>query len=313
MRGPNVDSIGSHTSILSSHPKHFYTCFDARPFGGMNVHAACSRCHFPLRAVRGIDENRLMFVVVLLFLGFVIPAFSAPPPHYYDSAQGKAGHDLFNALHSIISSHRVIPYSTSSFDTSDALRVLDADPANTNYVLEIYSRADSPLSAFGANTGWNREHQWCNSYGLDGVEPAYSDLFNLRASDENVNSDRANKYYDWSDSNDPSFSDPANAEAPLCTTDSDSWQPPESVRGDIARALFYMATCYTGDQPNEPHLQLTDNVSLITSANAYMGRLSTLLEWNTEDPPMTPSAFAMTASMPSTSTTEIPTWIIPSG
>ena len=60
--------------------------------------------------------------------------------------------------------------------------------------------------------------------------------------------------------------------------------PPASQRGDIARALFYMATRYTGDTNNEPVLALTDTVTLIQSTNANMGRLATLLAWHQADP-----------------------------
>jgi endonuclease I len=75
--------------------------------------------------------------------------------------------------------------------------VLDQDPANPDNVLLLYSTSAASAASFGQ--GWNREHMWCNAYGLDEVEPAYSDLFNLRACDSNVNSSRGNKFYDFSD------------------------------------------------------------------------------------------------------------------
>lgn len=212
-------------------------------------------------------------------------AVAAPPPGYYDSAQGKAGQELRDALHAIIRNHQVIPYSSSSrSDTSDALKVLDRDPGNFTNIIAIYSGASSPAADFGLTTGWNREHLWCNSYGLDDVEPSYSDLHNLRACDANVNSSRGNKYYDTTTTNSQGYAFPAHVEAPLCSADSDSWEPPLSNRGDIARALFYMATRYTGDEASEPALVLTDDASLINSASACMGRLGTLLAWHQADP-----------------------------
>src|SRR5262249_32930142 len=101
-----------------------------------------------------------------------------------------------------------------------------------------------------------------------GAEPAVSDLFNLRAVDENVNSSRGNKDFDVSDSR---YLQPASPEAPGTSTDFDSWEPPDSDKGDIARALFYMDVRYEGDTSGEPDLVLTDNVGLITSTNHYMG------------------------------------------
>ena len=209
-----------------------------------------------------------------------------PPAGYYSAAEGKRGAELRVALHAIIRNHHVIPYSSSSpNDTSDALRELDEDPANTNNVLCIYSGKSEAKSTFGISGGWNREHCWCNSYGLDGVEPAYSDLHTLRPEDSNVNSSRQNKLYDVSDTNSLGYKFPAHVEAPLASADSDSWEPPPNVRGDVARAVFYMAVRYTGDHTNEPALFPTDWTGQITSSTNLMGRLSTLLQWHRADPP----------------------------
>jgi len=208
-----------------------------------------------------------------------------PPDHYYATAEGKAGSELRQALHDIIRNHNVIPYPTiAGLDTGDALKILDQNPDDTNYVVEIYSGSNSLASALGQTDGWNREHQWPNSYGIDDGGPDYSDLHNLRVVDSNVNSSRGNKYFDFSDLDDPNYHFPAHAEAPLCSTDSDSWEPPLFDRGNIARSLFYMAIRYNGDVSNEPALVLTDDTDMIQSTNAYMGKLSTLLIWNQSDP-----------------------------
>lgn len=211
-------------------------------------------------------------------------AAAAAPTNYYAAAEGKRGVVLRAALHAIINAHTNIPYSGSGFDTSDALKVIDEDAANTNNVILIYEQRSEPKSTFALSTGWNREHLWPNSYGLDSQEPAYSDLRNLRAEDETVNSARGNKFYDISDTGSASYRNPAHVEAPLCSTDSNSWEPPASVKGDIARALFYMAVCYRGDRTNEPALFLTDATNQISTATNLMGRLTTLLRWHEEDP-----------------------------
>jgi endonuclease I len=221
---------------------------------------------------------------VLLVAGLVAMS-AAPPTTYYAPAAGKSGGELRKALHELVRSHNVIPYASSSrLDTSDALKVLDRDPLTETNVVLIYSGYTSPAAAFGLSSGWNREHQWCDSYGLDGIEPAYSDLHNLRACDANVNSSRGNKFYDTSDPGAVGYKPSAFAEAPLCSTDSDSWEAPEFDRGNIARSLFYMAIRYTGDKANEPELILTDDTELIQATNSYMGKLSTLLEWHVTDP-----------------------------
>lgn len=215
----------------------------------------------------------------------MLAARASLPPGYYTTAQSKAAEALRSALHAIIHDHRVIPYSSSTkLDTSDALRVLDEDPANTNNVWLLYAQRTEPKSTFGLTTGWNREHLWPNSYGLDDIEPAYSDLHNLRAEDAHVNSARGNKYYALSDTTSAGYRFPAHADAPLSSADSDSWSPPDLVKGDIARALFYMTIRYTGDAPNEPTLLVTDATNLISATTNLMGKFSTLIQWHFADP-----------------------------
>jgi len=209
----------------------------------------------------------------------------ADPPHgYYLSASGKTGQALRQALHNTIDDHRVIKYSSKNPDTADALAKLDADPNNPNSVILIYSRRSEPISNFGTSSGWNREHLWCNSYGIDKRGPAYSDLHNLKPADASVNSARSNKIFDISDTRDAKYQKPGHSEAKLTSEDSDSWEPPTNVRGEIARAAFYMDVRYSGDKANENDLQLTNDLSAINSDTVFFGSLDTLLEWHIADP-----------------------------
>lgn len=194
------------------------------------------------RSSRWITSQRLK--LLSLFLIFVIPVFGGPPPGYYDTAIGKSGVELRDALHEIINDHISFPYSGGATNTSDALKRLDEDPADTNNVFLLYAQRSEPKDTFGLTTGWNREHVWPNSYGLDDVRPAYTDLFNLRAEDANVNSSRGNKYYDVSDPSANGYKEPAHVEAPLTSTDFDSWEPPDGVRA-ILPASFFTWTCAT--------------------------------------------------------------------
>lgn len=194
--------------------------------------------------------------------------------------------ELRAALHAQVKGHKVIPYSSGSrFDTADALAMLDAAAGDTNLVVLTYSGLSLPVNTFGTSTGWNREHVWPNSFGLDDQEPAYSDLHNLRACDANVNSSRGNKWFDWSSATDGKVSIPAHAEAPGTSADSNSWQPRSEERGDLARALFYMDVRYEGDVVNELDLRLVEDVGLINASTNLMGRLSVLFLWNQHDPP----------------------------
>lgn len=220
---------------------------------------------------------------LIVVLGRLVAA-AGEPPGYYASAEGMSGAELRAALHGIVRGHRVIPYSSGVTNTADALKVLDEDLANTNNVLLIYSRMSEPKSDFAVTGGWNREHVWPNSYGIDSHQPAYSDLHNLHAEDSNVNGARQNKYFDVCDTNSAGYKFPAYPEAPFCSTDTDSWEPPLEVRGNVARTLFYMVVRYTGDTNTEPALFLTDATNQLGVATNLMARLTTLLHWHQADP-----------------------------
>lgn len=213
--------------------------------------------------------------------GAILSLQAAAPPGYYNAAAGLSGAALRNALHNIIDGHTAISYTNTRF----ALEDLDEDPLNTANLILLYERTSWPKAQFISTTpgGWNREHCWPNSLGIDDDLPGYSDLFNLRACGEPGNSDRANQYYDESATAGPGYEIPAGPTTPLCSEDFDSWEPPLEVKGDLACAMFYMDVRYEGGT-GEPNLILTDNVNLISTNASYMGRLAVLLIWNFLDP-----------------------------
>jgi hypothetical protein len=82
-----------------------------------------------VRPVRKCPIPSLLLVCGVLLVG-TAASRSDPPPGYYAAAEGKTGTELRQALHQVIHNDNVIPYASSSrFDTSDALRVLDQDPS----------------------------------------------------------------------------------------------------------------------------------------------------------------------------------------
>ena len=216
--------------------------------------------------------------IILTLLQITHQVYGEEPAGYYDSAHGKNGKSLREAINQIISGHNVISYSS----TDEVMSVIDADPINKNNVILIYSRRSDPTSNCCSN-GWNREHLWPNSYGIDNRGPAYSDIHALRPCDSNVNSSRGNKHFDESDPESRYYKFPSHPEAILCSSDNNSWSPPESLKGDIARAMFYMDIRYEG-KSGEPDLELTDDLAEITSSNSKMGSLKTLLIWHMLDP-----------------------------
>jgi endonuclease I len=236
----------------------------------------------PRRAVRHQRGGLWSGLLAVAWVAVPLRCAAGEPLGYYDNARGRTGTALRQALHDIIDDHTALSYAA----TRDALRAIDEDPGNPDNVILIYARESKPKADFlPAPDGWNREHLWPQSYGIDGAEPAYSDLFNLRAEDENVNADRGNLVFDESLPADGGFADAGGiAEAPLCSRDANSWEPPDIVKGDVARALFYMDVRYEGSAAGETDLQLTDDLAAVSTSAARMGRLTTLLVWDRLDP-----------------------------
>ena len=135
------------------------------------------------------------------------------------------------------------------------------------------------------------EHVWPKSLGVCYKGADFSDLHHLHPSDANVNSSRNNKYFGacglgFDKSN--SCRRPAHREAAHDTeATKTTFLPPANRRGDIARALFFMAMRYDGEgNPDGFDLELSDCPDAITSTSntRYMGYLSQLLEWHVSDP-----------------------------
>ncbi|GMH95316.1 hypothetical protein TL16_g13127 [Triparma laevis f. inornata] len=196
---------------------------------------------------------------------------------YYSSLTSSSA----SQLHTLVKdTHRqTLPYTSTATDVWDALIDLDGDGSKVDL---IYRGIKMSNSLQGDTDGWNREHLWPKSYGVGYSGSDFTDVHHLRPADWGVNAARGNKQFSacW-DSNECTI--PANYEAATDTSsDSERWMPPVAVRGDIARAMFYMAVRYDGDDdPDLKDLVLSDCPS---KDGAKLGYLSELLRWHEADP-----------------------------
>lgn len=195
---------------------------------------------------------------------------------YYSDAIGLTGSSLIFELNNIAAQgHSRMSYS----QVWDALEYTDEDPSNTNNVILIYtgrSQAKS-FSSSGNNDpdAWNREHSWPSSHGFPSTgDWGYTDIHHLRPADASVNSTRGNKDYDNGGS--------AISEASGNFTDSNSFEPRDQVKGDLARMMFYMDIRYNGSDSTG-----TDDLTLVDftgTSGANLGKVCTLLTWHINDP-----------------------------
>ena len=225
---------------------------------------------------------------ILSFLALVVagealacaPSIQQPaydPATYYASTTNLTGAPLRAALNALTRNHIVYSYSPCTWDM---LMQADEDPDNSANVIGFYTRRSIPKTNRdqGGNTPdyWNREHVWPNSHGFPSSGlAAYTDGHALRAADKSVNADRGNK--DFADGGTP------NAECTACLQTSTTWAPPDVVKGDTARMVFYMDVRYEGgDGTGVGDLTAVDR--LTSTGESALGELCDLVNWHLADP-----------------------------
>lgn len=202
------------------------------------------------------------------------------PTSYYETMEGKSGETLRTAIRDIIAGPQVRAHNYGDVETM--LKEADQNPLNSNEVWLMY--VEKGMSTYryqttASNVGsWNREHIYPQSRGgfanatsstadgfnlwlptnADDITAGHADGHHIRAEDGPENTRRSNKDYG-----------PLDYNGPAAGTQG-SW------RGDVSRALFYMACRY--------NVLTLVNGNPADTTTFQMGDLATLLEWNHTDP-----------------------------
>lgn len=193
-------------------------------------------------------------------------------------------------------------------------------PGDNPYIHALYvnRNADNQTKAWGdhsqTNYGINQEHVWPKSHGFDDDNKAVGargDLIHLWAGNGRVNGIHHNNYYYGFVDTSRSYINAGNDYSYLAGNlrgysltlggDVTVFEPQDSDKGDIARAIFYMVARYNylsgsdsdGIDAGNPNLELTNDLNgwpkngytSSTTATGKMAILSDLLEWNEIDPP----------------------------
>ncbi len=204
---------------------------------------------------------------------------------YYSNAHAaNSGNFRAELIKDISTNQKQLTYT----EVWTALTYTDQDPANPDNIILLYSGRSIAKKDNGSGNNstnqdfWNREHVWAKSHGFpDSSQRGYTDIHHLRPADVSMNSQRSDK--DFGAGGDPV------AEAPENSYTANTWEPRDTVKGDVARMLFYMDVRYdTGTDATMPDLILVDQVGTArTSLNdgkGELGKLCTLLEWHSQDP-----------------------------
>ena len=176
----------------------------------------------------------------------------------------------------ISQNHKDLSYS----EVWTALTETDEDPDNSDNVILLYRGISKPKLSNGSGDAssdpenWNREHVWAKSHGGfdNDSKSGYTDIHHLRPTDISVNSTRGNLDFD--------IGGEELGEAPGNKVDSNSFEPRDSVKGDVARMVFYMDARYEISDPNMPDLQVVESTN---TSGPELGRLCRLIEWHNAD------------------------------
>ena len=209
--------------------------------------------------------------------------------------------------------------SASNSGSNPYIHALYVDREMTNQI-RAWALSGTSTTSHGGNNEWciDREHIWAKAHGfpekVSGVETgrdagAAGDLMHLWPGDSGVNSALHNDYYyGYVDKNNADNSGykwsytKKNYNGPSSTLGGSTtvFEPQDSDKGDIARAIFYMVARYNylsgsdsdGIDVNNPNLALYQGVDdptngsyvATTSLTGKMGILTDLLAWHHADP-----------------------------
>ena len=208
---------------------------------------------------------------------------------YYQAANGKKGEALKTAMFNIIK----ISSAGWSYDgLKEAYK--STDKRSDGYLRDWYSNATSytPGSAFSGGTsaeglGYNREHLVPQSWFKE-ASPMKSDIWHVVPSDAKINNERGSvplgevgSSYSQSKNG---YSKWGMARSGLGYT-GQVFEPNDEVKGDIARAYFYMVTCY---QDQISSWTSSGKSVYVFDGNTYPGLtnwcLTMMMRWSALDP-----------------------------
>ncbi|MBR0033813.1 MAG: endonuclease [Bacilli bacterium] len=259
---------------------------------------------------------------------------------YYANANGKQGNELLKKLKEILKSgQKYYSYDSGDtiwemyeitdrdWDKSPASAISGYNSSTNKITGYSYNSSDPYIHALYINRdvtnqtkawanhnqdqwGINREHVWPKAEGFNasGAGGARGDPMHLMAGNGYANNIHSNYYYGYVKTSD-SYTDcgskysnqSGNLRGTSKTLNSGTvFEPQDSDKGDIARAIFYMVARYNylsgsdsdSINSNNPNLKLTQSLSdwessgytSTTSNPGKMGIMTDLLAWHHADP-----------------------------
>jgi len=229
--------------------------------------------------------SQLRRIVLCALIACALPAAAGIPSGYYDKANGKSGEALKTALYGIISSHTNIGYDAvwKAFKSTDLRsdgKIWDIYSNITNFTYGT----DQAGNYSAEGDCYNREHSFPQSWfkNTSRAGEMKADVFHLYPTDGYVNNRRSN--YPFGEVSSASYSS-ANSFSKVGSSSVSGYsgtvfEPNDEYKGDLARSIFYMVTCYQNVISNCSGDMLSgDTYPSLTSWAKKM-----LLKWAKNDP-----------------------------
>ena len=224
--------------------------------------------------------NKLVTVLILIFLSNIVVAMADMPRDYYpDNLEGRNKGDLKTELHKLIKEHTRIEYGRNG--TWVVFR--ESDIRDDGTVWDMYSTIERYFPYSGAAKGMNIEHSvpkswWGDDYPYT-VDGSF-DLHHLVPADADANSAKSN-YALGEVVGTPSFNNGVSKVGYDAVNRFNVFEPADEYKGDFARMYMYFVTCYQ----DYSWRSLASNMFITGSyptLNSYSQEL--LLRWHRQDP-----------------------------
>ena len=242
-----------------------------------------ARAHREIPAAAGARLGAMRWLSLLLVLAACeLPAERGDAPRAREVGPGTVhpgatGGALLDALRADYMPSRTLGYGRARDVLFDYLVTADGvlTAVYTGWTVTLPPGQDESSAA--AAQGVNTEHVWPQSKGAR-AEPLRSDMHHLFPARERVNSSRSSlPLGEVPDARADAWHRLDETQSQTPTVDLDGWsergqgrfEPREAVKGDVARAVFYVVALY-GDR---------------IDMGFFDRQRATLLDWNTADPP----------------------------
>ncbi len=235
--------------------------------------------HYAIFSYNGVGATR-NYLTTSPLTGSVTSSGSMQPTSYYSTVSISAS-TFVTDLHNKINTHSVQfysnygPYMVTNFaarDTSNNQRVVTCAYSGQNQVF------NDPWD--WASNNFSREHTYCYSWmpTTNTSLPEYNDYHHLFPTNQNdVNAIRSN--YPLGVVATPTYTY-LGCKIGNNAAGKRVFEPRDSDKGDAARAMMYMSTCYTGVSSN-----LWAFPSYISAGIPYGQDQDVLKQWHYQDPP----------------------------